>query len=66
MCEFEKINDNINLEQGEQKEYKIDNLDPHLIGYIFSNVLNFNVDYRPIEKINYFIIIYEKPISISY
>lgn len=55
MCEFEKINDTINLEQGEQKEYKINNLDPHLIGYIFSNVLNFNVDYRPIEKVNYFI-----------
>lgn len=55
MSDFEKMSDSINLEQGEQTEYRIDNLDPHLIGYIFSNVLNLKVDYRPIEKINYFI-----------
>lgn len=55
MSDFERMSDSINLEQGEQTEYIIDNLDPHLVGYIFSNVLNFKVDYRPIEKINYFI-----------
>lgn len=56
MIDFEQVTDSVNLDQNEEQiEYIINNIDPHLIGYIFSHILNFNIDYRPIEKINYFI-----------
>lgn len=35
--------------------YKYSDLDPQIIGNIFSNILNFKIDFHPIEKIDYII-----------
>lgn len=47
--EFTKVDEN--------REYCVtnSNLDPYLLGYIFDKILNFNVEYRLFEKLNYII-----------